>query len=70
MSLNQDLPAEQGATAASVVVGLGYPNGRAEVSPCPTGWHASKALSDGSADQSCATVVDIAAGNSTKISGN
>lgn len=59
MALNQDLPAEQGATPATVVAGLGYPNGRAEISPTPTGWHASKAASDGSAHQSFATVDTI-----------
>lgn len=33
-------PAETTATTpASVVSGLGFPNGRDEMSPTPTGWH-------------------------------
>lgn len=33
-------PAEATATTpASVVPGLGYPNGRVETSQTPTGWH-------------------------------
>jgi hypothetical protein len=31
------------STAASVVVGLGYPNGREEISASPVGWQAQKA---------------------------
>jgi hypothetical protein len=55
------LPAEQGVTApASVVVGLGYPNGRAEVSPTATGWQASSVNPDGSASQLSATVTHVA----------
>jgi hypothetical protein len=46
-----EIPAEKGATQPSVVTGLGYPNGRIEVSPAPTGWQASKVLADGAADQ-------------------
>jgi len=58
--LTNSLPAEQGVTSPAVVVaGLGYPNGRAEVSPMPTGWLASAVASDGSADQSGATVTHI-----------
>lgn len=61
MSHQSVIPAEQGATAPAIVVaGLGYPNGRAETSPTPTGWHASAVLADGSADQSAATVTVIA----------
>jgi len=55
------LPAEQGVTTPpSVVVGLGYPNGRAEASPTPTGWHASSTLADGSASQVNANATNIA----------
>jgi hypothetical protein len=58
--LSNALPAEKGVTSPAVVVaGLGYPNGRAEVSPTPTGWLASAVSSDGSADQSGATVTEI-----------
>jgi hypothetical protein len=54
------LPTEQGVTTPpSVVLGLGYPNGRAEVSPTPTGWHASSILADGSASQVNANVTSI-----------
>ncbi|MDE2410021.1 MAG: hypothetical protein KGL72_06920 [Actinomycetales bacterium] len=61
MSHQSVIPAEQGVTAqASVVAGLGYPNGRAETSPTPTGWQASAVLADGSADQSSASVTVIA----------
>jgi hypothetical protein len=36
--------AEQGSvTPPKVVAGLGYPNGRDEVSPEPTGWQANTA---------------------------
>jgi hypothetical protein len=36
--------AEQGSvTPPTVVAGLGYPNGRDEVSPEPTGWQANTA---------------------------
>jgi hypothetical protein len=31
------------STAASVVVGLGYPNGRVEISLYPVGWQAEQA---------------------------
>lgn len=55
------MPAERGVTAvAAVIGGLGYPNGRAETSPTPTGWHASSLAADGSANQSNATVTFIA----------
>jgi len=47
------------ATSKSVVAGLGYPNGRAETSPTPTGWSASKTNVDGSADQASATVTVV-----------
>ncbi|MEN9714816.1 MAG: hypothetical protein RJA35_283 [Actinomycetota bacterium] len=66
MSLNHDLPAEQGvSTPAATVSGLGYPNGRAEVSPTPTGWSASAVTSEGAADQAFATVstIDLNAAN-------
>lgn len=58
--MTNNIPAELGATQASVVPGLGYPNGRREKSAEPTGWQASKVLNDGSADQSSADVVVIA----------
>ncbi|MFM7030214.1 MAG: hypothetical protein ACKOWK_04015 [Micrococcales bacterium] len=58
--MSNSLPAEQGVTSpATVVAGLGYPNGRAEASPNPTGWLASAVLADGSADQSYASVTHI-----------
>ena len=64
MSLDQQIPAEKGVTtAASVVSGLGYPNGRAETSATPTGWMASRLNPDGSADQKLATVTHISPGN-------
>ena len=65
MSHQSASPAEQGVTAqVSVVAGLGYPNGRAETSPTPTGWQASAVLADGSADQSSASVTVIATSTS------
>ena len=68
MSNQSSLPAEKGVTTpASVVVGLGYPNGRAEVSPQPTGWHASSVNPDGSAAQAGATVTRIALDNPTSV---
>jgi len=58
--LNNVIPAEVGVTAAAqVVAGLGYPNGRSETSPTPTGWLASSVTPDGSADQSTANVTVI-----------
>jgi len=37
-------PAEETAeTTQSVVAGMGYPNGREETSPTPTGWQGSEA---------------------------
>lgn len=57
--MNKNIPAESGATRPSVVPGLGYPNGRSEVSPQPTGWQASRVLANGSADQALATLVSI-----------
>jgi hypothetical protein len=37
-------PAEESAeTQPSVVAGMGYPNGREEASPTPTGWQGSEA---------------------------
>ncbi|MFN4846624.1 MAG: hypothetical protein ACK5CU_05975 [Rhodoluna sp.] len=37
--MSKDLDAEKSAeTQATVVSGLGYPNGREETSPEPTGW--------------------------------
>lgn len=58
---NNPLPqAEQSAqTPPTVVGGLGYPNGRAELSPAQTGWRASAANQDGSADQTFASVTGI-----------
>ena len=56
----QQIPAEKGATPTRVVPGLGYPNGRAEVSTQPTGWLASRTLADGSADQSGASISIVA----------
>ena len=39
VAMSQNQPAEESAeTPPSVVAGLGYPNGRDEVSPEPTGW--------------------------------
>ena len=60
-----NIPAESGATQASVVSGLGYPNGRREVSPEPTGWQASNVLTDGSADLSSADVEMVASPSNT-----
>lgn len=69
MPNQSSLPAEQSVTTpASVVSGLGYPNGRAEVSPTPTGWHASAINADGSASQSNATVTSIALGHANSAS--
>jgi hypothetical protein len=60
LSNQSSLPAEQGVTApATVVAGLGYPNGRAETSPTATGWQASAVNPDGSAAQAGATVSAI-----------
>lgn len=53
------MPAEIGATKPTVVAGLGYPNGRVELSPVPTGWQASKVLFDGSADQTKSDVSNV-----------
>jgi len=37
--MSREFPAEETATTpATVVTGLGYPNGREESSPEPTGW--------------------------------
>jgi len=37
--MSKDMPAEESAqTPPTVVSGLGYPNGREEKSPEPTGW--------------------------------
>lgn len=69
MSDKQPLPAEQGVTTVpSVIAGLGFPNGRAEVSATPTGWRASSLDSAGAADQSSANTETIRSSVST--SGN
>jgi hypothetical protein len=59
-------PAEATAsTPPTVVAGLGFPNGRAEVSTEPTGWHASQIGADGAPISSFTTSV-IDASNPTK----
>jgi hypothetical protein len=66
VSDKQSLPADQGVTAVpSVIAGLGFPNGRAEASATPTGWHASDLDSAGAADQSRANTETIRSGVST-----
>lgn len=59
--MSQDLGtlAGVGGTPSTVVFGLGYPNGRAEVSPSPTGWQVSAVNADGSANQANANVINV-----------
>ncbi len=41
--MSKDMPAEESVqTLATVVSGLGYPNGREESSPEPTGWQSNQ----------------------------
>jgi hypothetical protein len=43
LQMSKDMPAEESVqTLATVVSGLGYPNGREESSPEPTGWQSNQ----------------------------
>lgn len=66
MSDFNGIPAEvETSTKATVIAGLGYPAGRAEVSPVSTGWQQSATLADGSAEQTKATIVSVASVSSS-----